>query len=604
MSGSELRTTSSRRCVIGLTKELLTSAQILLHRPDRPEDPKAPASRSEAGTTMILVAGLLCVLLAFTGLATDAGSLFLTRRQLQAATDAAALAAALDLSQVSYAAGASLTSNGYSTATMVAVTPGQYQEDPTIPPAQRFTATQNSPNAVQVQTEVQSPLYLMRVLMPQSSMAVGATATAVRNDLAAFTAGTGLVDFNGGVANAILGSMLGSSVSLDAVSYNGLLNTNINVADFMNALATQANLTAGTYSNLLSSEVTVGSILQAAVTAATSEGLSASAPETVAGLQSLLSAAQNTQGFPLSSLLNLDFAQGLQIGTISATIPGMASVNLYQLVSAAAILANGSNAVAATSIVNIPGIATADLYMTAIEPAQPPAPVIEYGPVGTSVHTAQVRLLLTINLLNPVSASGTTGAVSLPVYIELASGNASLTGISCSTQPATDATVTIAAQPSLASVYIAQVNKSLMTNFTQPVSTNTPATIVSLGGLASVTAAATLSLGSPNPTDLTFTQTEMEAQPPQSQTVSSTGMLANAIDTLANSTQYQVVALGLPVLPAVAQTVTTAVTSSLVPVLTSLDQLVDPILATLGVQLGYINVSADGVRCGVSSLAS
>jgi uncharacterized membrane protein len=556
----------------------------------------------ESGNTIIFAAGLFMTLIVLTAMATDIGSLFFNRRELQAATDAAALAAALNNTDPSGAAAASMTSNGFGSANLVSVTSGQYQEDTSIPPADRFTASTASSNAVQVQTTMQGPLYFLRAILPETAMTISATAIGVRSDVAAFTAGTGVAALNGGIANAILGKMLGTSISLSAVSYQGLVNTSISAVDFINSLATQLNLTAGTYNQVLSAQVTAGQVFNAALSAAATEGLAANAASAYNGLQTLASQVTGGQSFPLSSLLSLDFAQGQQVGSLSSSTPGTASVNLYQLVNASAQLANGSNAVAATAIVNLPGLATADLYMTMIEPAQPAAPIIEYGPVGTMVHTAQVRLLLTIHLLNSLSVLGQGGVVTIPVYMELGSGNATLDAINCSSQPATDATVTIAAQPSLATVYIAQINPSVMTDFTHPVPTGTPATLVSLGGLASITGKATLDLGSGQATDLTFDQAEMQAQPPQSQTVASTGMATNAIDTLASTLQLQVTALGLPLLPGVSQILTGALAAALAPVLTSLDSLVDPILATAGVQVGYITVTANGTRCGVSTL--
>src|ERR1700729_1355939 len=76
-------------------------------------------SGSDAGATALLTAGIFLTLMVFTALATDMGSLFLNRRQLQAATDAAALAAALDIPQAASIAGASLSSNGFGAADLV-----------------------------------------------------------------------------------------------------------------------------------------------------------------------------------------------------------------------------------------------------------------------------------------------------------------------------------------------------------------------------------------------------------------------------------------------------------------------------------------------------
>jgi len=562
------------------------------------------AYRSERGSVALLTAGIFVILLAFTALTVDVGALYLTRRQLQSATDAAALAAALDLSRATSIAGSSLSSNSFGPGQLVAATVGVYQEDLTIAPAQRFTATDVAPNAVQVQTTTQAPLYFMRSLLSQSNATISATATAVDVNQAAFTAGTGLVSLNGGLANAILGQMLGTTVSLSAVQYNGLLNTNINLFDFLNAMATQLNLSAGTYSQVLASNVTMSSVLAAEAAALNSEGASGGGLDALSGLETLQGEVSGGQSFVLGNLVNLGFGQQQQVGSVSSSSAASASVNLYQLASMGAQLANGANAIAINGALNIPGVATADLYMTTIEPAQPPGPYITYGPVGMSVHTAQVRLLLTIHLVTALSYLGNSGVLTLPVYLELAGGNATLAAISCGSQPATDATVTISAQPSAASVYVAQVNKALITNFTTPVSLNTPATLVTLAGLLSITGHAAIVAGSPSATNLTFTQQQMQATPPASQTVTSTDMSTSVIDSIGSSLTLSVNVLGLPLLPGVSQLLTSQLMTLLAPVATQLDSLVDPVLAALGLNIGYINVTAMGVRCGVPSLGS
>jgi uncharacterized membrane protein len=562
----------------------------------------ASGSEGERGATIILVAAMLVVLLGCTAGAVDVGFLDLTRRQLQVATDAAALAAAFSPDRAADIAGESLSSNGFGPAELVAATAGAYQPDPTLPASERFTPGSGDPNAVQVQTSVQAPLFFLRALLPQSSATISATATATRIDQAGFTAGTGLVSLNGGLANAVLGKMLGTSISLSAVSYQGLVDTDINALDFLNALATQLDLTAGTYNQVLNANVTTSTILAAEIAALQSEGQGGQAADALDALQTLQAETGGGASFTLSSLIGDGVDGDQQVGSTAPGTAVTAGLNLYQLTSLSAQIANGSNALALGDALDIPGIATVDLTMTAIEPAQPSAPAIEVGPVGTSVHTAQVRLLLTITLLDSVPLLGNAAVVTLPVYVEIASGNATLQAIDCGTQPATDTTVTISAQPSAASVYVAQINPSVMTDFTTPVPTGTPATLVNLAGLLTVTGKASLVLGSGGSTALTFTQAEMTASPPESQTVASSGMTENLVDTLGSSLQLQASVLGLPVLPLVTQGLAGTVAAALAPVFAQLDSLIDPVLATLGIQVGYMTVTASGAQCGVPVL--
>ena len=71
---------------------------------------------------------------------------------------------------------------------------------------------------------------------------------------------------NGGLINALLGGMLGTNLSLQAMDYQSLINTKIDALDFLNALATRVNLTGATYGSVLDSNVKVADFIAAALT--------------------------------------------------------------------------------------------------------------------------------------------------------------------------------------------------------------------------------------------------------------------------------------------------------------------------------------------------
>ena len=54
-------------------------------------------AKDECGQALVLVAAAMVILIALTGFAVDVGHTYLVQRQLQSATDAAALAGALEL---------------------------------------------------------------------------------------------------------------------------------------------------------------------------------------------------------------------------------------------------------------------------------------------------------------------------------------------------------------------------------------------------------------------------------------------------------------------------------------------------------------------------
>ena len=292
----------------------------------------------------------------------------------------------------------------------------------------------------------------------------------------------------------------------------------------------------------------------------------------------------------LGTLFSAGVWQSAKIGTIDRTTALQAAVNVYQVTSFAAQIANGSNLVNAGNPLTLP-VATVTVATTAIEPPQ--GSYFSIGPAGTTVHTSQVRLQLTFNLttqlliplLQPV-------AVTLPVYVEVASGTASIASIGCGGSPGADAKVGVSAMSGVGSAFVGTVTPNAMTNFNQPV-TVSPATLVNTLNILTVTGASNVSAAG-NTMPLTFTQSQIDAL--QSQRISSMNMTSNLLATLQST-------LKLTVNPAPLQlTVPALLTPILTPVFAILDGVTDQVLSTLGVQVGYLDVTVTGDRCGVPAL--
>jgi uncharacterized membrane protein len=599
-------------------------------------DRKTPTREGERGAIALVAAVMLLSIFGMAALALDLGALFTVKRSLQAATDTAALAATYGLSTTPAASTTTFAQNylgynGFPTGRLsaLAVTTGRYCPTATPTPASRFaagTATNSvcpgdttgttygaGPNAVQVTASVQSPTFFDQVLPGGvSSEPITATATATRIDEAGFEAGTVLAGVGVGVVNSVLTGILGSQVSLTTAGYQGLASTDIKALDFLNALSTQLGLTAGTYGSLLQSTVSIKNVLTAAETALSVEGVIATGTaDPFAGLNSLIASITGSPSIQLGQLLNLGIWQGESGSTVNPLSALSAGINLYDVASLAAEIANGQNAIAIpSSTIGIPGVATVTVANSVIEPPQ--SPPFVFGPVGVTVHTAQVRLQLTLQLLNALSVLGGTAPLTLPIYVELGSGTATLTAISCGLNPATDATVTINAISAAGDAYVGTVSPSTpMTNFSQAV-TVVPAvlsvinvTILTIPVVVvTITGTATVAVGSSAATPLTFNQTQIAALTPQ--TVTSTGMVANLLSTLGSNLHLTLSATVLGAnfsLPTVdGNLITAVVTTLLAPVFAGLDSEVDGLLAALGVKLGYMDVTATGVRCGVPAL--
>ena len=601
----------------------------------------------DSGVIAPATAVMLAVLVGMVGLVTDASVWYAQRRQLQAVTDAAALSAAVYASSAGDARAAAnrvLTANGLDpTATVTAFSTGQYC--PTNGVGNRYVAAgcAGAPTtvatAVHIETGLGSPLFLSRLFTSSATRErrIGAISTAARVNQAGIEAGTGLASLNAGVANAVLSSLTGGSVALSAVQYDGLLSTNVDTLTFLDALATRLNIRSGTYSQILQSNVGVGDILAAEISALSAQSSVAGVSAAIAGLQAIQGQVAGNPGIAIGNLFNLGLWSSREIGTGAAATSALhAGINLMQLTSFSLQLANKNHfATVPSASIGIPNLASIQVAATAIEP--PVRAFFAFGPEGTQVHTAQVRVKLNLQVLNLVPQLGV--GVNVPLYIEAASGDAQIDRINCSGNPAQDAQVSVGARSGVANVYIGAPSNDAMNNFSAPVAASavTPVRILNLGvpgilTLADTSASAHVSIGSTSATNtaLTFVQPSgtvvqpvppttrgvigrpavgsQPASPPVLARATSTSLGTNLLGGLAETLSARACTasvLGACLLPV---TLTGAAIGPLYtvldPVLTSLDGVLDGLLRSLGVQLGYVDVAVTGVRCGVPVLVS
>ncbi|HTJ01943.1 MAG TPA: TadG family pilus assembly protein, partial [Methylovirgula sp.] len=308
---------------------------------------------SESGNIILLAACTILLIAGIAALVVDVGTFYYQKRHLQTAADMAALAASTNLSNDQAAAIAALASNGYPASVLQSVTTGTYS--PTASLGNRFTVGGTNPNAVKVALLAHAPVHfapvftLLGVPTNGGTVAIGAKSVGSTPAYAAFEIGSTLASFNGGVLNAVLGSLLGGNVSLQVMDYNSLANADIDMFQFSNALATRLHLTAGTYSSIASGSFTIGDILQAAITAAQAQNLSSTA---VSALQTLVqSASSSTLGktVNLASLVNFG---PYGRGNVGGTSPVAFQVSALNLVSTVLQLANGTNQIALNLGVN------------------------------------------------------------------------------------------------------------------------------------------------------------------------------------------------------------------------------------------------------------
>ena len=262
------------------------------------------------------------------------------------------------------------------------------------------------------------------------SGSVSGTSIATQNPVAGFSIGTYLANLNSNqsaVLNPLL-STLGSSVNLTAVGYQGLVYANVTLAQLITA---SGGLLSAT--NIMTAQLTAGQWLSIYESAVGSDYGTGSTAYTSLQALGTFSAAQSTD-VKLCQLASVNVAGSTQYNCSNSSISAQglnASVNVLQMLTTEAELANGTNGINLTSALNLnsalvgfPGLAVGNV-MLSTQVIQPAA--VAYGPVGTTASDSQVQATLSMNLtLLGVSL----GSLSVP--LSAATGTATLSTLTCS----------------------------------------------------------------------------------------------------------------------------------------------------------------------------
>ncbi|MFD9899624.1 pilus assembly protein TadG-related protein [Mesorhizobium sp. NPDC059025] len=573
----------------------------------------------------IMAALSMPVVFALMAVAIDEGSLYTERRASQSITDLAAIAAGSNITNANQAVLNTLNDNGLTGATvvqpgtgtptpanpLVSVVRGRYT--PTLAIGQRFQANVQPYNAVSVSVRKVGTMYFGGAFMSPPIISNNAIASVTPQ--AAFSVGSRLASVDTSkspLLNAVLGGLLGTNVALNVMDYNSLLSADVNVLSFLDQLAIKLNLTGVSYSDVLGSKATIGQILSAL---ASVPGLDS---RSQLALQTLAAGATNLIKIPLNALVDLGNVGRLGLGQRPAGLT--VDAGLFNMVSAAAGLANGNKQIDLGAAVNIPGVLKISILLAVGEPPQS-SPWFRVGQKGDVVRTAQTRLKLVVEVL-PASSQltpgvdikrdqqGNPGVITLPVNVELAYAEATLSDISCSTGQPASRVVTIAARPGIGDVKIAQTTGTGFADFTQPQSF-TPAPILNVGinllllqlNLVTVNAYADIDIGNTNTTNLTFNNTDITAK--TAKTVKTTNYTNSATTSLLGNLQLSATVLGIK-LDLITDLLLNTIRPALIPILqtitTPLDNVLAWLLSSLGIGLGEADVRVTGATCGQSVL--
>lgn len=223
------------------------------------------------------------------------------------------------------------------------------------------------------------------------------------------------------VLRGLLGNSAGVVSSFDAISYKGLATQEVTLEALRQSLEANGVASVGTVDEMLDAEMELDTFYDAVADAVVLSGGNSAVAADLQDLATLAAASTTTGTFRFGDFFDVEAGQ--------PDTTGAAQVNVLDLVTSAAQVANGDNLIDIDLAGALPGeIANADLSATIIEP-----PVIATGPVGTRVQTSQVRFQLNLVLDEEARASSILGLLSsdvrLPLVVEAGNATAEITNI-------------------------------------------------------------------------------------------------------------------------------------------------------------------------------
>lgn len=543
--------------------------------------------RARKGAASVLTALSSVCVIGFAGLATDVGSVYLESRRLQGTADLAALAAMQDPAQAQTLAQGTVSSNRWPENTRVAVTPGAYAADRAVPVAERFRANAADANAVRVNVTTSAPLFFGRLFIPEGRMTITRQATATQTRMASFQIGSRLLALRGGVANQVLSGLTGSNVDLSVMDYNALLQADVDLFSYMDALRTRLDLEAASFDRTLDARVEAPVALEALA-----DVLAPQDARAERAMRRIAEAADDVGALR-------QFDELIDLGPYGAqdhALDGQTQVRVSAMDLAGAILqiAGGDRQVRLQLGAAVPGLASTDVWLAIGErPNNSPWLTIT-DDSDVIIRTAQMRLYIEANV-RPGGALG-LAQVRVPVLTELAAAEARLADIRCGFSGA-QREVTLAVAPSIGSITLGEVNTANLDNFRTPLRPSR-ATLVRTAALQ-VEGAARIELGGQQWQNVRFSGAEIDRGTVK--TVSTRDAARATISSLLGQTDLTVRVLGLGLGTGA---VTTALRSTLTSVAAPLDELVNGLTDLLGVRLGEADVRVNGVRCGGAALVA
>lgn len=539
--------------------------------------------RDRRGVAATLLALSLTALTGMAAITIDLGSAYLAKRQLQGVADAAVLAAASGdvVATGTISAQGVITQSGVSQVTIKGLTPGIYRRDAGISPTARFTPAVINSTAARLTLNRQVPLFFGKFILGKPTITVSATAIAARTDFVAFSIGTRLASLSGGIANDLLSGLIGTNINLSVADSQGLLSTDVDLLHFADALRVRLNLAGASYADLFARQIPLSDLVRAMADAAPS----------VAARDALakVAAVAGANSVRLNTMIDLG-----PIGQANnATGQGAISIDIFSLLRATLEAARGQGA-QMTLNVGVPGLAGVKLMIVS-GPAMAQSPWMTVTEAkDVIVRTGKVRVYLEVKVASALAGIAT---INLPIYIELAEGQARLSDIRCGDTTGTKG-VTLAVTPSIGSAAIAGINAAKLTDFSTAMPLQEAALAETILG-AKITANANVLLGGTLPKSVFFSQSDIDNN--LIRTVSTDDLVGGIATSLLSKMQLSLTVLGITVHTG---PLLSGVGALLTPIAPVVDGLINQVTGLLGVKLGSADVRVQRMRCGVPLLVA
>jgi len=538
--------------------------------------------QEERGAVLILAGVGLVIAVIAASLAVDTGFLASDKRTNQKVADLAALDAVRDVANYSTRAVDSATRNGFfPTPSNPSYTVTAVLGD--VAPAGAACGSKVVPNVAgkAVEVVVSSPRKPFFPLVDQSTRTVKACAVASGEPKGGFSIGSALATIDTdrlAILNRFMGGILrGSSISTGLVSWQGLVAGNVTLEALRYQLGTMG-FSVGTVNELLNADMTLAQLFQATAQALTAQGPTGAAQATILNTLRGQITATTLTTFKLGRFVTV--GQGANDMALASTL------NVFQLVTASAQVANGTNLINVSDVdISVPGVLSTKVALKVIEP-----PKFYFGPKGGSVTTSQVELTVTPNLDLPISVLGLVGTrvkQDLPIKITGAGATGTLADVSCGTP----STMTVTVDPSAFSGSASTTLKVY-------------ADVVLLGNIPilDIPTTSVVPATDGGPSDLVFNYPAEFPPPLGTETSKHAGSAPVGLNGLMTFTPGTPTVLNAVALPLVGTIVSTTM-SALSPLVGQVDsRVLTPLLSALGLDVGSADVTARSLECGTPSL--